>query len=241
MSSGCRHHALRILFCEGDAAGFDQELAEHVAGCTECSGVVARIGRQVAALRALERRTAPAELDGRVVAACHAGHREERVAAALTSLRHRKAPRELGPIVFGSDSVVAPRALDDRVDSDLARPEDVAARRAAARLERLRAPRRLRAQVERTIARGRAGGGARPKVWTSLVLGFVALAGIGLYFARGRGGSAPAPTYRFEVEYATSLDAFDPLARSLLASVSGGLTSLPQSGPDSSPPIGGKR
>lgn len=109
---------------------------------------LARAVRALVVLESLPTVDAPLELDGRIVAALHAGHRQARATAYVESLSRLPVPRELdervrlrisrdaGPIGIESDSTgdsesrllelasqlepaFAPEELEDRVESKL--------------------------------------------------------------------------------------------------------------------------
>lgn len=82
---------------EGD--GIDvlpPELAEYVRSDAAVRAQWGRLVEQARALGALERLPVPEDLQGRVVAALHAGHRQERVTRLFSGLSRRTAPSELG-------------------------------------------------------------------------------------------------------------------------------------------------
>ena len=225
MSSTCGDLAPRILAHAGDASAFEDDLRAHVAGCAVCADVASRAARAVEHVRALERRPVPETLDGRVVAALHAGHREERVAAELRALRRASVPRELESKLFVDPAAArsdAPRVLERLVAEDLADPGRVAARRAARRLERLRAQESLLARVDAAIRAGEPRRRARPAAIAAVVA--LALGCAGWLVSRAR--TASEPRYRFDVVYAKSLDGLEPITLGFLSGVSGGVADV---------------
>lgn len=118
----------------GDGAAGERSSAEL---CADCREEVARVARILKVLFELEPAKAPFALDGRVVAATQAGHRQDRVVRALESLARVEVPSELelrfraGQMIpdelgasFGSsDEHSAPPELDERVARDLSRGE----------------------------------------------------------------------------------------------------------------------
>jgi len=91
-----------------------------VSGSADARAALARARAHARALAALPRPSAPAELDGRVVAAIHAGHREDRAAAFLASLAPESAPDALRGRVAREIVTGAPAALDRLVESRVA-------------------------------------------------------------------------------------------------------------------------
>lgn len=104
--------------------------------------------QQARALASLGRFRAPADLDGRVVAALQAGHCEERAAAAVRFLPRVDVPVELAARVrrlaersFPEDPERrAPRVLDLLVEEEIADPPASVTRRMLGRLTRRAAP-----------------------------------------------------------------------------------------------------
>jgi len=237
MTPDCSELCRRIAAHAGVVAAFEDDLREHVAGCAVCAATVRRVGREVELLRSLERRAVPPELDGRVVAACQAGHREQRVADALRRLSRSSVPRELDRKVldpaagdFPAPSSITPQVLERLITEDLRDPSKVVARRIASRLRRLQAPDELFARVDGALRAGDVRPApVRRAAWRAVAGGLLCASVAGFFLWRERDlvvRPAP-PTYRFQVEYASSLAELDPVARGLLASVSGGLTALP--------------
>jgi hypothetical protein len=243
MPSICRVFRDRVLAHGGEPPAFEPDLAQHVISCASCASFARRVSDHAHALRGLVRRAAPGELDGVVVAACNAGHRQARAISALHALSRWEVPAELDTKVLEGErsrdvwgeSPKAPRVLDRLVDEDLHDPPKALARRFTGRLERLRAPGVLRARVEhgalasssapesepaggRNTLRELAG---RRTLRVLVLVGLSAAAAVlvvsGIYWSR-------APRYSFDVVHESSLEKFDPVVSSLLGAVTGGVS-----------------
>lgn len=106
-------------------------LPEHLTRALEAdAGLAARWEgwqRQAQALAGLAPMDAPLDLDGRVVAATHSGHRQERAVRQVAGLGTVPAPSALSGVVrreveqpfAGSRGDIAPEELDRRVAADL--------------------------------------------------------------------------------------------------------------------------
>lgn len=118
----------------GEEPRLPADLERALAGDARLAARWAERLRQARALRDLERRTAPRDLEGRVVAATQGGHRQERTLARIRALGARLAPEELTaavrhrveqPFVELEDGPPAgeyrraPAALDRRVEREL--------------------------------------------------------------------------------------------------------------------------
>jgi hypothetical protein len=224
MTSSCQELRDRLIAHAGDAAAFEPDLARHVASCAACSALAHEIARQMIALRTLDRRRAPLELDGRVVAACHGGHRQERAVSAVRALTPWHVPAELDAKVldeeygrFVRETSKAPSVLDRLVDEDLRDPPKAVAQRFAGRLERLRAPGVLRVRVERTAGKRFSMARREVRVAAAVALVVVLLFSMSaaIYWLR-------TPRYDFEVVRETSIEGLDPIPRAMLASLTGG-------------------
>lgn len=185
-----------------------------------------RLAALEAALRDLPRVPAPRELDGLVVAAMHAGQRQERALEALAALGSPRVPGDLeqrvaeelqalepagsdasaesgGPLDAGS-RVRAPRELELALSGSS--PEDVERRladrfaRHIGRLERLAAPAELDARVAADL--GRSSSRAARRTLGPILAGAGTLAGALALVLLLRGAppaSEPAYVPRFEV------------------------------------------
>jgi hypothetical protein len=148
------------------------EVREHVGTCSECAAWAERAARVAHGLQALPRPALPAELEGRVVAALQAGHRQARAAQALADLGRVSSPPDLDQAVDAElgevlepDAVEArecagealarqpvPGVLDRLVAEELASPSQARARRYLGSLRRRRAPDELRLRVGLVMA-----------------------------------------------------------------------------------------
>ncbi len=219
------------------------ELREHLGSCASCAAAAIRAERLVGTLAAMVRAPAPRELDGLVVATMHEGHRQDRAVAALRSLGRLSTPGELTGRTLrsrrslrepwleepSSDEAAAgsgaPAVLERLVDENLRRGSADAGRRFASRLDRLRAPRVLRGRLEASARRLLGPDRALRRV-IPVAAALLFLLGGTLWLGLRNGGGA-ASVAEFKIRHETSLDAMDPMARSLLGSLSGGLLDAP--------------
>jgi len=149
--------------------------AEHASACAACAAWTQGAARLVSQLGTLARLRAPAELEGRVVAALQAGHRQARAAASVADLGRVSSPPELDQAVDAELEVDAdledggaegarapsredlparlrvPGVLDRLVAEELADPPRARARRYLGTLRRKRAPEELRLLVAGTL------------------------------------------------------------------------------------------
>lgn len=207
-----------------DLARRDASLEAHLIACDGCRDFLASVEAQRRAFRDLARKSAPRELDGYVVAALQAGHRQDRAIEALRSLERMPMPLDADLAIWPAGAV-APAALDRLVERDLQDPTHSIARRFAGRIERLQAPRELETRVATVIAlsgkrRRRA---ARGVSLALAALGLVGLSALGTWFFATRPGSVVAAGPKFVVEHVHSASELDPLLGSTLASLLGGL------------------
>lgn len=115
--------------------------------------------RQVAIwLTAIESKSAPFALDGRVVAAMNAGYTQERSIASLVRLESLTAPLALEHGVAAQilrtdpqDREVAPAELDARVEDQVRDPEGAMVRGMAGRLDPISAPSELDERLLRQL------------------------------------------------------------------------------------------
>jgi hypothetical protein len=214
-----------LIALAGDRSALEPDLAQHAQSCSTCYAFAQRIQRQVRAMHELTRLAPPEDLDGRVVAAWHGGHRQDRAIAQVRALTRWAVPAELDARMLGAerernlgDAAAAPGVLDRLVAEELQDPPKAMSGRFARKLQRLRAPGVLRVRVERTAenrswtARRR----LRMLVTASLALLFVFMVSGGIYWLE-------KPRYNFEVVHERSLDALDPMVKSLLGGLTGGL------------------
>jgi hypothetical protein len=222
----------------------------HAAECAECAAWTRGVARLGESLYALPRAEAPAELDGLVVATLHAGAREARAVRAVEGLSRVNSPEtlaetlddELGEPLEGpldaplETRVDAPTVLERLVREELAEPAKNTVRRVVGGLTRLEAPAELDALVRDELLRepARRDTGrlrfallrGKHLAWASAAAAVLLLAGPFGFGRRGGTGQDDAPAVRarsFEVVYTRSLQDLDPVARSLVDGVSGGL------------------
>lgn len=187
--------------------GGSLELRAHLAHCVACADAHARQRRALEALRALPRRVAPRELDGRAVAALNAGARQERAVAVLHALERHAAPA----------------ALDARLSSLLADPRNTVERFARGAEEGRAAPEELFQRVDGDLRRDRTVRPARPRR-LALVAAAV-LAVVAVFHAWPAGGTVKE-TGQVEIVLVEvgSARELDPLTRALFEGVTGGAT-----------------
>jgi len=181
-------------------------------------------------LAAPVRLAAPLELEGRVVAAIQAGYRQDRVIAAVRGLARLPAPAALpGDLIDralgGPDGQPrAPAVLERLVDEDLRGSSAALARRFAGRLDRRPAPRALAHRLQRTaLSMLRTTATRRNRLAAAVLAVFLASGGMWLFrWMR----LAEDPGYGFEVRYESDIRAMDPMGRSLLGGLTGGLAEV---------------
>lgn len=200
-----------------------EPLARHVAACASCAQAFERVRRTRDALGGLSARHAPEALDGLVVAATQAGHRQERVLAHLRTMLREEAPSELDPsfgptgaLLAGAARQHAPTVLERLVDEDLRDPRKALARRYLDRLERMGTPEILRSRVARILV-------APPKrarrgLFAGAAALLVLLAGLWTWHLFERSNSR----VRYRLEYVDDLSQLDPAAREMLGGLTGG-------------------
>jgi len=226
MSHTCREIEDRLLADAGEPRPAD--LVAHLRSCASCGKVHERLERLRAALSSLPRLPSPGSLDGAVVAAFHAGHRQERAASAILSLGRRRAPAVLESGVLGRRRAAlrAPAVLERLVEEELRDPEAAMARRFDSRLRRVSAPESLLGRIE--------GAWRAPQAtWRRPILllaaaAVVVLLGVGVgRVLRSPGAAAGTPrglaSAEYEVHHEATFENLDPMARSMLAALSGGL------------------
>jgi len=144
-----------------DALGTSPSEPEYVAhrdSCGACATFLLRLETQVRALRSLPRRNAPRDLDGRVVAALHPGHREERAVRFLRSMGRVAAPSALDARVGeGAAPLRAPEILDQLVAEDRIDPAQSQTRRFTGKVKRRSVPEALAQRVESVLRTGPGG------------------------------------------------------------------------------------
>jgi hypothetical protein len=219
------------------------ELREHLDSCAACAAEASRAERLVASLAAMVRVTAPRDLDGFVVATMHEGYRQDRAVAALRTLGRLSTPGELTGRTLrsrrslrepwleepSSDASAAgthaPAVLERLVDENLRRGSADAGRRFASRLDRLQAPRILRGRIEASV-RSLLGGDRSLRRAIPVAAALLVLLGGTLWLGL-RGGKRGAELADLRIRHETSLAAMDPMARSMLGGLTGGLLDVP--------------
>tara|TARA_R110002126_G_scaffold6119_10_gene32266 strand:+ start:26311 stop:27150 length:840 start_codon:yes stop_codon:yes gene_type:complete len=227
--------------------GSSQALEQHLASCAPCAARLLRARAHIEALGRLPRLDVPNELDGHVVAALQAGHRQVRATDVLSTLRRQAVPEELSqgdwvrPVepatLEAKTSLVrrpVPSVLDRLVDESLRDLPGSVSSGLLGRLPRQRAPQSLDARVEAMLTSGEfqrserrgvlalVAGGRLRRAWVALPAG-IAAAAVLFVLARPMMGPKPGDDYPFEV---VRRDAFDPSQHSkftldLLESLSG--------------------
>ena len=214
--------------------GSSQALEQHLASCAPCAARLLRARAHIEALGRLPRLDVPNELDGHVVAALQAGHRQVRATDVLSTLRRQAVPEELSqgdwvrPVepatLEAKTSLVrrpVPSVLDRLVDESLRDLPGSVSSGLLGRLPRQRAPQSLDARVEAMLTSGEFQRSER-RAWVALPAG-IAAAAVLFVLARPMMGPKPGDDYPFEV---VRRDAFDPSQHSkftldLLESLSG--------------------
>ena len=97
--------ALAAIEAEGVEAGLANE---HLAECQECYAAFRIMQRLASTLSGLSRAEVPADLDGRVVAAVHAGYLQDRAVNALEHLETLTVPSALDALVEARLQSTAP-------------------------------------------------------------------------------------------------------------------------------------
>lgn len=230
MNTACRElqGVLRQSAIERTEPG--PELALHLRECPACADVRARILRLYDALASLPRHSAPAELDGLVVAATQAGQRQERALAHLRVMLRHEAPAGLESrlaaeprLTLGSGArLSAPAVLDRLVDEELRDPAKAMARRYVSRLERLGPPASLRERVAHMLQRP----GGNRRGWRAWAVAALLLVVAGGWTWRQLGREPAPATPGFTIEYVDDLNQLDPMARQLLFGATGGWSEL---------------
>lgn len=192
------------------------ELAAHLARCVACAGYAASIDRSALALRSLPRDEPSEALDGLVVAAFHAGHRQERAVDAVRALTREPTPSALDQRLWKRGPRAAPTVLDRLVAEELADPEKAISKRYAGSLQRLSAPDELR----RRIATANSHRPARLAAWSTAALVFVVvgLVSIVQWFGSRTVGDGLVDV---TVEHVTTTDELSPLSARLFAGFAG--------------------
>jgi len=96
----------------------DSSVPEHGRACPQCASHWSRLLIQVRLLSTMVRVPAPADLEGRVVAALQPGHRQQRAISAVESLPSLEAPPVLARRLEAAMSAKAPSVLLERVEQE---------------------------------------------------------------------------------------------------------------------------
>lgn len=202
----------------------DLALEAHLIACVGCSAFLAGVELQMRALNSLRRPSVPRELEGLVVAATQAGHRQDRAIAALRAVGPVAMPREVDRAIWPVGDAVPPfgETLQDPTRLD---PSRSIARRFAGRIERLQAPRTLDARVTSIFAAGRLRRDRLVRrfalVVAATVLVAFTIAGT-LFLADRPVVSASEP--KFVIQRVSSTSELSPLLQSTFAALAGGLS-----------------
>lgn len=232
MSLRCQDCQDQLLANALDVTVAPAAVEAHMRECDLCARYAQSVALQRRAFGEIARMRAPEALDGRVVAACHAGHRQERAVALVANLVRWNVPAELDRKVLDAQDgqslvplTTAPDVLDRLVSEDLRDPSKAIARRFTGRLARLKAPAELGGRVARALSAGgiRSGPRSRWLLPTAAVALFLALGASALLMRH-----PSTPHYSFEVRRGAQA-ATDPLIRSLLNGVTGGALDASQS------------
>lgn len=219
----------------GTASFGGVELDAHLVTCAACAQLASRLTEQRSALGGLMRLEAPAELAGRVVAAGHAGYRQERIQAALRGLAHNVAPTTLDAALWSKGAatrrqdaakLAPPPVLARLVAEELADPTKSLARRYAGRLGRLNAPEILRRRLDDGVLSARSHRSRRNRLINSLVVVLLVTITSVATFMVAQDDDVVASAPAFVIEKAESIADFDPLTRSLASGLTGGLFDL---------------
>lgn len=224
-------HTAREALAGNDLPAFDA----HARACGECAAFVLRLARNRGALTELARLAAPAELDGRVVAALEAGHRAQRAVEAVQGLARVVVPEHLDRAVardaapLASEKLVAPDVLRRLVEEELSDPSKARARRFVGSLERLEAPAGLAARVAETLRRPERKRSFRSRLLAGGATAALLVCAAFVWAALSR-DAQPARRGHIEWVRAESTGELSPLAASFLAGFTGGVSELSSDG-----------
>lgn len=221
----------RTALAGTDTPAFD----DHARSCVACAAFAVRLARATRGLAGLPRLAAPVALDGRVVAALEAGHREERAVEAVQGLVRVDVPDHLAEHLeravtreastserpFAREPLAAPGVLRRLVEEELSDPSKARARRFVGSLERFAAPAALDARVAAILGVPERKRSFRSRLVFGGSAALLAIAATFVWFVSTR-GEVDAARKRIEWVRAESTDELSPLAASLLAGFSGG-------------------
>lgn len=231
MSSPCPSFREAFL-----AAAPPERDGAHREACAACERWARALEAREAALSGLQRLAAPMELEGAVVAALEAGHRQERAVGALRGLERVASPRALDHALQSeltslapapsnlpaAQRLPAPSVLDDLVSKELSDPAGHRARRFVGSLQRLPAPVEL---AERLAAEDWSTPQPQPKRLVALsgLTLLVVFTALGLFLG---GERERPPRYDFVVEVVDDPSQLSALGAGMLDGVSGGRLGL---------------
>ncbi|MFO1011939.1 MAG: hypothetical protein U1F29_17890 [Planctomycetota bacterium] len=233
MSPQCRDLRLRWLEHAAPTASSDDAFVSHMLACSDCAEFARRALRLRRAFGELERFEAPAELPGRVVAACNAGFLQDRAAALLQSMGRIEAPAVLDQKVLGVPAALrAPQVLERLVDEELRDPSRALARRFAGRLERLSPPDELAARVESELARPRpdlvpdARERAQALRWVVASLVVIVSLALGVWYGGRESHANAKPALAFRIEHVRDARELGSMGRTLAGGFTGGWSEI---------------
>jgi len=233
MNSPCRDFLSAMLETAPERPAAASALGAHFASCESCRQAFERMCRIRPALANLARLSAPAALDGLVVAATQAGQRQERALAHLrTALAPRKGRQEVpagldpflgaagSALLSGVGRVAAPAVLERLVEEELRDPQQALMRRYVSRLRRIDAPASLRTRVQQVLRAPRRSMGRRA-VLAGAALVVLCAAMWGWWSLEH-----VKPRPKFQVVFVDDLNQLDPLALGMLAGLTGGVSAI---------------
>jgi hypothetical protein len=211
--SDCRAFRESLLDQAVDASGATLA-AGHAAQCRACALFAGRFAQVAKSLSSLTRKSAPHELEGRVVAALEAGSRQQRAIEALVALGRLKPPTELDGAVMAAANGerayqlrgrhAAPAVLERLVNEELSDPPKARARRFVGSLRRFVAPRALEQRVSRELVTARVSDARPLRVAAWIGLAAVALIALSTPLIIERALTS-THSYPFRVEHINSL------------------------------------
>jgi hypothetical protein len=220
---------------------------EHLRGCEPCAQKAQAMVRNLHALGELPMVSAPAELDGRIVAASQAGFRQERAVNGLAGVDSVAAPAALDLRIDGllesmRDSGElpereAPFELEERVDQSLKDLPGAISQAFLSKLEREPVPAELAARVHADLTTSRQTRSPwrvlrsrQALVGLSAAAALVLMVGFGTDLLTPTG--EPSVELAFRVDRAGRLDALSAPAAELMSRLDPGLSSAIRSAQD---------
>ncbi|MBI5432671.1 MAG: hypothetical protein HZA52_07570 [Planctomycetes bacterium] len=217
-------HDARTALAGSDLPAFEV----HARACAECRVFGSRLQRGERALAGLARISAPAALDGLVVAALEAGQREERAVGALRRLDRVEVPEHLDHAVARTAAPIAPVAfsapdvLRRLVEEELSDPSKARVHRFVGSLERVAAPDELFARVHGALTQPPPKRSFRSR----LLAGGAAIVLVAAAAFAWVSNSRETPRTRIEWVRVDSVEELSPLAASFVAGLSGGASEV---------------